>query len=257
MNGAFEVGAVALRAQQRALETIANNVANVNTPAFKRADVQFAEVVTAGPDAVTQTQKLALEAMSPNGGVRMSVRSAISEAGEMRTTGVSMDIAIEGAGFIEVLGPDGQAHLWRGGRLEVNRDGYLAMAGGATLRSLIAVPDDVTDIQIDRDGTVRGLGNDGEALELGQITLVRTDTDADLQRMGNGLFRLAEGSRSIDAVPGEDGVGVIQQGMVEGSNVEMTAAMVEMLVLQRAFAASAQVIQAADQISSITNNLKR
>ncbi|GAA4044683.1 flagellar hook-basal body protein [Parerythrobacter jejuensis] len=257
MNGAFEVGAVALKAQQRALETIANNVANVNTPAFKRAEVQFAEVVNASPDAITEAERLATETMAPTGGVRMSTRSMISEAGEMRASGEAMDIAIDGQGFIELMGQDGETMLWRGGRLTVDRDGYLSASNGMALRALITVPDDVTELVIDRDGVVSGSGNDSEKLELGQIMLVNAESEADLERLDAGLFRLAEGARALDAVPGEDGVGTIQQGMVEGSNVEMTAAMVEMLVLQRAYAASAQVIQAADQISSITNNLKR
>lgn len=257
MNGAFEVGAVSLKAQQRALETIANNVANINTPAFKRAEVQFAEIVISSPEAITEADRLARASSTLSGGVRMETRSMISELGELRETGSAMDIAIDGMGFIELMGPDGESLLWRGGRLDVDRDGYLAAAGGATLRALIAVPDDVTEITIDRDGVVHGAGNDGEKLELGQIMLVRPETDADLERLGAGLFKLTDGARALDAVPGEDGSGAIRQGIIEGSNVEMTAAMVEMLVLQRAYAASAQVIQAADQISSITNNLKR
>ncbi|WP_432200674.1 flagellar hook-basal body protein [Erythrobacter sp. W53] len=257
MNGAFEIGAVSLKTQQRALETIANNIANINTPAFKRAEVQFAEIVTSNTDAVTENERVAREAATLNGGVRMATRAMMSELGELRTTGSAMDIAIEGQGFIELMGPNGENVLWRGGRLDVDRDGYLAAAGGTALRSLIAIPDDVTELTIDRDGVIRGAGNDGDQVELGQIMLVRPESETELEPLGGGLYRLADGARAIDAVPGEDGVGAIRQGMLEGSNVEMTAAMVEMLVLQRAYAASAQVIQAADQVSSITNNLKR
>lgn len=257
MNGAFEVGAVALRAQQKALETVANNVANINTPAFKRADVQFAEVVAAATDPATETERLAREGATQAGGVRMATRSMFSEVGELRTTGNSLDFAIDGQGFVELMGPEGTSLFWRGGSLQVDRDGYLAAEGGPALRSLIMVPDDVGEIAIARDGVVSGVGNDGERIELGQIMLVKPESDADLERLGAGLFRLADGARAIDAVPGEDGVGAIEQGMLEGSNVEMASEMVEMLVLQRAYAASAQVIQAADQISSITNNLKR
>ena len=257
MSGAFEIGAVALKAQQRALEAIANNVANINTPGFKRADVQFAEIVSASPQATTETDRLAREATSPSGGVRMTARAMVSELGGMQATGSAMDIAIDGRGFIELMGPEGEGLLWRGGRLAIDRDGYLSVEGGATLRALIAVPDDVTKIAIARDGTVSGAGRDGDVLELGQIMLVRPESDSDLERAGDGLFRTVDGARITDAVAGEDGAGTIEQGMIEGSNVEMTGAMVQMLVLQRAYAASAQVIQAADQIASITNNLKR
>jgi flagellar basal-body rod protein FlgG len=257
MNGAFEVGAVALRSQQRALEALAHNVSNVNTPGFKRDDVQFAEIVN-GPSAApaTETQALAFEAAPASGGVRMTTRATISEQGELRA-GSKMDIAIDGQGFIELMGPDGRSLLWRGGRLSVDRNGYLAAAGGATLRTLITIPDDLSDLAIGRDGVVSGKDPAGAHVELGQIMLVRVESDAELDRLDSGLFRVKEDARTIEAVPGEDGAGTIAQGMIEGSNVEMTAAMVEMLMLQRAYAATAQVVQAADQIASITNNLKR
>lgn len=256
MSGAFEVGAVALKAQQRALETVANNVANVNTPAFKRADVRFAEVVATPREITTETQRLAVDAVSMSGGVRMTPRTMIDEAGQMQVTGSPMDIAIEGRGFIELLGPEGKSLLWRGGRLGVDRDGYLSAEGGPTLRSLIAVPDDVTGIVLSREGLVSGSGNDGEIVELGRIALIRADNVSALIREGDGYYALPEGGRTYEAVPGEDGLGTLHQGVIEGSNVDMTASMVEMLVLQRSYAAAAQVIQAADQISSITNNLK-
>ncbi|MGQ7829971.1 flagellar hook-basal body protein [Altererythrobacter sp. Z27] len=257
MNGAYEVGAVALRAQQRALETIANNVANVNTAGFKREDVRFAEVMAVRPQPNTETERQALEVSSPAGGVRMVSRSMYSETGELRPTASEMDIAIDGRGFIELMAPRGESYLWRGGRLGINRDGYLSVEGGLPLRSLIAVPDDITELRIDPDGVVIGRAEAGNAVELGQIMLVRTETDADLVRAGDGLFKTVENARIIEAVPGEDGSGKIAQKMIEGSNVDMASSMVEMLVLQRAYAASAQVIQAADQLSAVANNLQR
>lgn len=257
MSGAYEIGAVSLRAQQLALETIANNVANINTPGFKRADVQFAEIVTALGDPATETERLARGSFSPAGGVRFTARPMISEPGEFRSTGHALDFAIEGAGFVELMGQDGVSLLWRGGTLEVDRDGYLAAANGAVLRTLISVPDDATDIRISYDGSVSATGNDGERLELGQIMLVKPESDADVRRLDSGLYQLVEGARATEATPGEDGTGGIVQGMIESSNAELTDAMVEMLLLQRAFSASAQIVQTADQIASITNNLKR
>lgn len=257
MNGAYEVGAVALRAQQRALETIANNVANINTPGFKRADIRFAEIMTVRQQPATETERQAFESSSPAGGVRMATRSMVSETGELRTTGSPMDLAIDGRGFIELMGPNGESLLWRGGRLSVNRDGFLSVEGGPALRALISIPDDVTELVIDGDGVVGAATSSGERAELGQIALIRAETDADIEAAGDGLYRLVEGARVIEAVAGEDGSGRLVQGMIESSNVEMTGSMIEMLVLQRAYAASAQVIQAADQLSSIANNLQR
>ncbi len=257
MNGAFEVGAVSMRAQQRALETQANNVANINTPGFKRSEVHFAEVVSTLPDPVTENERLARQSITNNGGVRLATRLMTSDQGDLRATNSRMDIAIEGPGFIELLGPDGESFLWRGGRLEIDRGGYLAVADLPALRAMIAVPDDAAGLQIAANGTVSAELTNGEALEIGQIMLVRPENERDLIAIGTGQFRIADGARIIEATPGEDGAGFLRQGMVEESNVEMTQAMIEMLILQRAYAASAQVIQAADQVASITNNLGR
>ncbi len=257
MNGAYEVGAVALRAQQRALETHANNVANINTPGFKRSEVQFSEIVSARLDPITENERLSRQSTAQNGGVRMVTRMMLSDHGELQTTNSPLDLAIDGAGFIELIGANGESLLWRGGRLEIDRDGYLAAQGLPTLRAMIAVPEDALSLRIGTDGRVEAEFEQGETLEIGQIMLVRAESDQDLVALGSGQYRLTDNARTIDAMPGEDGIGTIRQGMVEQSNVEMTEAMVEMLVLQRAYAASAQVIQTADQVASITNSLSR
>lgn len=256
MNEAFEVAAVSLRAQQRALETMANNIANMNTPAFKRSDVVFAEVIGTPLPAISQAEVLAQGSASQAGGVHFGTREMISLQGELRQTGNAFDIAIEGRGFIELAGPEGETLLWRGGRLLVNRDGYLAAEGGA-LQALIAIPDDANQLSIGRDGVVVARVADGETLELGQISLIRVDSDASLERAAPGLYRSLEGARITDGIAGEDGTGTIAQGMVEESNVDFSTAMVQLLMIQRAYAANAQVVQSADQLSTLANNLKR
>lgn len=257
MSGAFEVGKVALRAQQSALDVMANNIANASTPGFKRADVTYSEIV-ANPDAVvTETDALARQSTPIMGGVRMDVRDDVSAQGELKQTGQMLDFAIDGSGMVELLGPDGQSMLWRGGRLTVNKDGYLAGPGGLPLRELITVPDDVKAVTIDRAGVVSGTGSDGESVELGQIALVRVDSDASLERADAGLFKVRDDARVTDEVPGENGIGTIVQGSLEQSNVDFSEAMIELLMIQRAYAASAQIVQSADQLAAVTNNLKR
>ena len=257
MNGAYEVGAVALRAQQRALETHANNVANINTPGFKRTEVQFSEIVATQTDPLTENERLARQSPAPNGGVRMATRMMLSDHGELQVTGSNLDIAIDGPGFIELVGPDGGSMLWRGGKLEIDRDGFLAAQGLAPLQAMIAVPEDTRALRIGIDGTVQAEVDEGQLLDLGQIMLMHQQSDDDLIPMGAGQYRMAADARLIERNPGEDGSGLIRQGMIEQSNVEMTETMVEMLILQRAYAASAQVIQTADQVASITNSLSR
>lgn len=256
MNGAFEVGAVALRAQQRALDVLANNIANVNTPSFKRSDVRFSEII-----ADQSFEQPVSGLTSPNslsgGGVRMTPRELLAIQGELRPTGNKLDMAIDGTGYIELMGPAGQPLLWRGGTLKVNDDGLLAADNGFALRAAITIPDEATNLQISPEGLVRADVGDEGTVELGQIALVKFDNDAALERLDLGLYRAGEDMRLTDAKPGEDGTGLIIQGSIENSNVELTSEMVELLMVQRAYAASAHIVQAADQMAAVVNGLKR
>lgn len=253
MNAAFEVGAAALRADQRALEIHANNIANVNTPSFKRTDARFAEVLADNIAAPGQTPTV----QQAGGGIRVVPFEMLFAQGNLRATGNPLDLAIDGQGFVELIGHGGETVFWRGGTMRVNEDGLLATAGGQALRAGIVVPQDAEALTIARDGVVSVRTSTDEEIEIGQIGLVRVEHEGALERLDNGLMRAAEGARLIDASAGEDGAGSLVQGSIEESNVELSEEMVRMLMLQRAFAANAQVLQAADQLASITNNLKR
>lgn len=256
MSDAFEVGAVAMRAQQRALEVLANNIANVNTQGFKRAQVRYADVVSNRIDA----QLLAGTAADrPSfSGVAMDPRLALDEQGEVQRTGRPMDLAIEGAGFIELMGPAGQTLLWRGGGLKILDDGMLATEGGIALKAAISLPRDATELSIGKDGAVRALvAGETEPVEIGQVRLVRLDDVSGVRRLDGGLYRVDEARLTSDAEPGEDGVGLLVQGALERSNVQLTDEMVQLIMVQRAYAASAQVVQAADQLMGIVNGLRR
>ncbi|MGJ3628950.1 flagellar hook-basal body complex protein [Sphingomonas sp. MMS24-JH45] len=133
MNGAFHVGAIGLQAQQRALDVVSNNIANVNTPAFKRSDIRFASMLAQRADAELPTAMP--DAILAAAGVTATAAMAMDEGGAIETTGQAMDLAIRGRGFIELLGPDGQILLWRGGKLALGEDGTLTDAGSGLVRS--------------------------------------------------------------------------------------------------------------------------
>ncbi|HZF46848.1 MAG TPA: flagellar hook basal-body protein [Sphingomonadaceae bacterium] len=256
MNGAFEVGAAALRAQQRALEVHANNIANVNTPAFKRTEARFAEVLARSADG-TEGGTNGTAQIAGSAGVRMVPQAMIFAQGTLKPSGNALDLAIDGRGFVELAGPGGETLFWRGGRLRVNEDGLLATSAGIPLQAAITVPDDATELSITQDGVVSVRNADDEITEIGQVSLIRPELESALERLDDGLYRTTEDARLIDARPGEDGAGRIVQGSVEQSTVELSAEMVEMLMVQRAFAADAQILQAADQLAAITNTLRR
>jgi len=258
MNGAFHVGAVALRAQERALDILSNNIANVNTPAFKRTDVRFSAMLAARNDADVAAIGNPDDAFAA-AGVMASAAPAVDEAGELQSTGRAMDLAIQGRGFIELMGPDGQTMLWRGGAMKVNADGLLAAAdSGLALKAGITVPGDATGLTIDRDGTVRAAtSTDADPVEIGRIGLVVADDASGLAAADGGLYRAADETRLKDAAAGEDGAGALVQGSIERSNVDLSNVMVELLMVQRSYAADAQIVQAADQLMAIANGLRR
>lgn len=257
MSDAFYVGAVGLQTQQRALDGIANNIANVNTPGFKRTQHRFADVVANRTDADTTPvdRERAPDALA---GVAIDAQFMLNEQGEIERTGQVMDLAIQGNGFIELMGPGGQTLLWRGGALKINEDGLLATAHGLPLRAAITVPTDATALEIGSDGVVRAtVPGSEEPVELGQIQLVRLDNAGGVERLDGGLYRVLDGQAPTEAQPGEDGMGLLVQGAIEQSNVSLTDEMVRLMLVQRAYAANAQILQAADQMMATANGLRR
>jgi flagellar basal-body rod protein FlgG len=257
MNGAFYVGATGLEAQQRGLDVIANNIANVNTNGFKRSEIRFSELIerNAQPDDV---QPILITLPDSLMGVQARTSDRMFEQGKLRETGQPFDIAISGDGFVEALGPNGQTWLWRGGTVRVNADGLLETEAGLVLKALIEVPDDSIDLTIGRDGIVKSLGSGAnQTVELGIISLAMPRDPQLLEAIGDGYYRVGEDADLETVIAGEAGGGVLVQGSLEASNVELTNEMVTLLLMQRAYGANAQVVQAGDQLMAIANGLRR
>jgi flagellar basal-body rod protein FlgG len=258
MNGAFHVAAIGMQAQQSALELLGHNVANMNTAAYKRQGIRFQEMLAGGGEP----QRTADGATTPPPalvGVRMAPALALDAQGEIERTNAPLDVAIDGAGFIELMGNEGRLLLWRGGALSVREDGQLQAADHAMpLRAMISVPTDAQRIAIAADGRVRAITADApDGVEIGQINLVMPRDQAALQRLDGGLYTVGDAGQVRDATAGEDGMGQLVQGALERSNVDLNMEMVQLLIVQRAYAANAQIVQAADQIQAIANNLRR
>lgn len=256
MNGAFYIGATGLQSQQRALDVVANNIANINTPGFKRSEVRFAELVSAPSN---DDRGLApSDSMNGMGGVAAMTSPRVFAQGEIKQTGKPLDIAINGEGFIELSGTNGTNLLWRGGGLIVSPDGYLAAANGMALKSTISVPLEATSLTISREGLVSAVvAGESGIKELGQLDIVRSKDLAGMVGMGDGLYQAGDPADLVTSLPGEEGAGVFQQGALESSNVQLSDEMVTLLLMQRAYAANAQVLQAGDQLMSIANGLRR
>ncbi|MDR3438096.1 flagellar hook basal-body protein [Telmatospirillum sp.] len=248
MSAGMEIAAIGLRAQQQALDSIAGNVTNINTPTYKRSDLRFSELLvtpsSGGNDGISA--------------VSVSTRPAVDQQGQLQATGNSLDLAINGNGFIELMGSGGRTMLWRGGTLQVQDDGTLATSSGYQLKASVTVPKGASNLTINPDGKVYATSSGSAApTQIGQINLVDMSGSAAIQRLDGGIYQVTDGSQLSEAAPGEDNLGNLVQGEQEQSNVDLNTEMVNLLISQRAYAASAQVVQAADQLYSLANSIRR
>jgi flagellar basal-body rod protein FlgG len=256
MNDSLYIAATGMQAQQQTLDTIANNLANVNTPGFKKGRVNFQEIMQ------VQTSQHADPAMAtPAGlGVGISVDSVVRDfsTGQIAPTGSAMDLAIDGDGFLEVTLADGSHAYTRGGTLQVNKDGFLATADGAVLKPAIHVSADTNRLVISPDGKVTLQTAQGGPVDAGQIELARFVNPSALHPEGNGLYSPTEASGlPLYGKPATGAFGKLAQASVESSNVSLVDEMVTLMVAQRAYELSSKVVQASDELMSLTNNLRR
>ena len=260
MNDALYIAATGLQAQQLNVDTIANNLANVNTSGFKAGRVSFRDLVSQGLPAATVTPGgLVPLSSSLSAGVTASGVLRSMTSGELKQTSNPMDLAIQGEGWLEVQLADGSSAFTRGGTLQVNADGLLATADGNPLKPGIAVSGHGAQIVIGADGTVSERSSSGnDSVNIGRIELARFADASSLEPVGNGIYRATE--KSGDASFGRgglDGFGSLAQGFAESSNVRLVDEMVNLMVAQRAYEMSTKVIQAADEMLAMSNNLRR
>jgi len=256
MNDSLHIAATSLQAQQLNVDTVANNLANMSTSGFKKARVSFQDLMYR--EVARAAGAPSADATKLGSGVTGTTLRAFS-TGELKKTDEPLDIAIRGDGFIEVVMPDGTAAYTRGGTLQVNRDGMLATLQGYALKPSIQVPPDAKELLVAADGRVLArAANQREALEVGRIELSRFTNPGAMAPAGDNVFRATEASgEPRNSRAGEDGAGSLAQGFLETSNVKLVEEMVELMIAQRAYEVSAKVIQASDEMMSLTNGLRR
>jgi flagellar basal-body rod protein FlgG len=192
-------------------------------------------------------------------GVNVGGLSKLFLQGELRQTDNPLDIAIPGQGFLEVAMPDGTTAFSRGGSLRVNSEGFLSTAEGNLLKPNIFIGTDVKSIKIDTNGKVMVTSaNQTVPNEVGRIDIAVFSDSTGLRPLGRNLYASSERSGEAEiGRPGEDGFSALAPGFIEASNVKLVDEMVNLLVAQRAYSASVKVIQAADEMLSMSNNLRR
>ncbi len=241
-----------LEAQQTQMDTISNNLANVNTTGFKRSRTQFEDMLY---QTMRQPQGKAPEATGGSGlqvgsGSRPVATDRIFSQGTLQQTGNTYDMAIEGEGFFTVLLPNGSIAYSRDGGFHVNAQGQVVNANGYALQPPINIPNNATSVEIASDGmvTVKQPGSD-EPVQVGAIQLASFINPAGLESKGSNLYgeTLASGTPRFN-VPGTNGTGEVRQGTLEASNVNVVEELVNMIQTQRAFEINSKAVTASDQM---------
>ena len=253
---ALQIAAAGMTAQQMRVEVISNNLANMSTTGYNARRAEFADLhyqQMARPGTINAANGAILPTGIQLGlGVRPTSVSMMLEQGSLAATGGELDIAIEGAGYLEVELPDGTAAYTRDGALKLTGEGRIVTADGHPVVPDITVPEDVRSLSINAQGEVWGyfLG-DVQPAELGQITLANFTNPKGLEAIGSNLFLETNASGpSLVSVPGEDGLGTLRQGYLEESSVDPVKEVTDLIAAQRGYELNSKVITASDQMLS-------
>jgi flagellar basal-body rod protein FlgG len=258
MSSALWVSKTGLAAQDKAMGAVANNLANVNTTGFKSDRVVFEDLFYAielQPGAQADQVNTVPSGIQLGSGVRVAGTQKVFTEGSIQTTGQPMDLAIIGSGFFQVESPAGEIYYTESGQFQLNAEGVMVNAQGMPLVPGIEVPAGSSRFTVGSDGIVTAvLPGDTQPVELGQITLANFTNPAGLEALGGNLYRETVASgEPVEGAPGEEGLGNLKQGVLEGSNVQVVEAMVNMIAIQRAYEANAKVLDAASGMQQFLN----
>lgn len=259
MLESFHIAATGMHAQQTGVDVIANNLANVNTNGYKKSRVSFEDLMyrqSSSPAGRVGNPDL----LNPIGmGSAVSDVAKVFSQGELKNTERALDVAIQGDGFLEVSLPDGTYAYTRMGALHLDDDGMLVNTDGYALSGMIQLPSDAEELVIGADGTVQvQLAGETKLSEIGRIQLANVLNASGMTPMGDNLFVPSHASGDVlYGDPGEEGFGVLAQGLLESSNVDMVEELTNLLLAQRGYEINSKVIQTADEMLGIVNNLRR
>ena len=247
---------------QTQIDTTANNIANVNTIGFKKSRAEFADLMYHVMEyAGTSTSDVT---KSPTGievglGVRPTAVNKIFSEGSLKQTDNQLDMAITGRGFFKLELPNGDEVYTKNGAFKRDENGTIVNSDGYKLIPEIVIPEDATNISIGTDGIVTVVQpGQTQATQIGQINLTNFINPAGLHSVGDNLYRETDSSgQPVEGTPSVDGLGVIRQGFVELSNVQLVVELTDLITGQRAYDANSKIITTSDEMLQTTNGLKR
>ncbi len=258
MIDSFYVAATGMGAQQTMIDTIANNVANINTTAFKKSRVDFEDLFYRRLNPATPTENNPDLARVGLGTV-VAGTDTVFTPGTLVQTKNQLDVAIQGTGFFEVHDSANNTYFTRVGSLQLSSDGQLQTDSGYDLAATIRVPSNATQLTIASDGTVTALvPNSQQPVQLGQIQLANFVNANGLDSIGNGLYTATDASgQAFYGAPGDNGLGTLNQGYVESSNVDLNTELTNLVLAQQAYQMNSRVVSISDEILNSIANLRR
>lgn len=260
MERAMWSAVTGMRASEMSLDNIANNLANLNTTAYKPGRVAFQDMLytTLKTPGATNGDSEIPAGIQLGHGTKVAEVSKQFTQGALRETGGNLDLAIEGQGFFEVIMPDGTSAYTRDGSFRATSTGEVVTVEGYRVANFPAIPTGTTDVTITPDGSVTMTVN-GATVAGQQLSLARFANPEGLRSMGHNLFQETEASGPAETglAAGENGMGLVMQRYLEASSVNAAEELVNMILTQRAYEANSKAIKASDEMSSMANNLQR
>ncbi len=262
MIRALMTAASGMKVQQMQVDTIANNIANVNTTGFKKNELAFREMLyetVRDPGAPTSAQQLKPTGLQFGSGSEVAGSVKAFRQGEIAPTGNKLDMAITGAGFYRVRIGNGEYRYTRDGSFRQDGSGTLVNAEGYPLDPPVQIPPDALEVIIGEDGSVSVMRSEsGLPEQVTNISMFRFPNPAGLKAQGGNLYsESASSGQAAQATPGQDGTGLIKQGYLERSNVQVVDELVGLILAQRNYEINSRAIKVSDEMLQQVNNMIR